>query len=479
MVERKREKNQPQKKHKNTTMNGIAALFSVLFLLMVFYLLYFTVNQREIIVNNEYNRRIDALEEKVFRGNIMSADGQVLAVTKKNQDGTFFRDYPYGNIFAHVVGISKMGKSGIEKMMNYYLLTSRNSFSSEFKDIIQGNATIGDTITTTLDTRLQKAAYEALGDNKGAVVVIEPSTGKVRAMVSKPDFDPNYIEVTWDSIMESSDSVLFNRATQGLYPPGSTFKIITLLEYMREEAHYEDYTYECDGSIFKGGFILNCINGKAHGKNSLLQAFAKSCNSAFGDIGLRLDKKKFIETVESLLFNQELDFPMEYNKSSFLMTKEADDARVMQTAIGQADTLISPFHNALIVSAIANKGVLMKPYLVEKISSVDESNVITFEPDVYKTLLSSEEASQMTTYLKAVVTEGTAYSLKDAPYESAGKTGSAQFDNSDKHHSWFVGFAPANNPQIAISVVLEGGYTGMTGAHEVARKVFDAYFGEK
>lgn len=471
-MEGKREKN--QKKHKNTAMNGIAIMFTVLFLLMAGYLLYFTVFEREAIVNNDYNRRLDALEKSVVRGRILSADGQVLAKTVVQPDGSMTRQYPYGNIFAHVIGIAEKGKSGIEKMMNYYLLTSRNSLQSQLSQIVHGQKDTGDSVITTLDTRLQEAAYNALGDNKGAVVVMEPATGKIVAMVSKPDFDPNYINITWDSIMESTDSVLFNRATQGLYPPGSTFKIITLLEYMREYEDYRDFIYECDGSTFHGGFVLNCINGKAHGKNDLALSFAKSCNSAFGEIGLKLDKSKYISTVNHLLFNQEFEFPLEYNKSSFLMTEQADEARIMQTAIGQADTLITPFHNAMIISAIANKGILMKPYLVEKVLSEDESHVISYGPEKKEQLMSEEEAQNLKFFLRKVVTDGTAYSLKDAPYESAGKTGSAQYDSSEKHHSWFVGFAPADNPQIAISVVLEGGYTGMTGAHEVARKVFDA-----
>lgn len=464
-----------QKTGKNTAMNGIGTFFVLLFLVMAGYLLHFTCNLRESVVNNEYNRRIDGLETKVLRGEILSADGKVLAKSIVNENGDFERQYPYGNIFSHVVGISSKGKSGIEKRMNYYLLVNHNGIGKKLENALAEKYVVGDSVVTTLNTVLQQTAYDALGENRGAVVAIEPATGKILAMVSRPDFDPNFIDYTWNEIITNSESVLFNRATQGLYPPGSTFKIITLLEFMRQNEDYQGYHYVCDGSIYQGGLILNCINGKAHGNCDLARAFSQSCNSSFADIGLSLDKKRFIEDVESLLFNQELPYDLEYNKSSFTMTETADQAMVMETSIGQGETLISPLHNCMMISAVANKGMLMKPYLVGEIHSEDGSYERQFAPEAYGELMTPEEAEALTGYLEGVVTDGTAYSLKDAPYTSAGKTGSAQYDSSSNHHSWFVGFAPADNPQIAICVLLEGGYRTVTGAHEVARKVFDAY----
>lgn len=473
----KQKPEEKQKKDKNTEMNGIGIFFAALFLVMAGYLLHFTTNLRENVVNNDYNRRIDALENKVLRGEIQSSDGQVLAKSIVNENGGFERQYPYGNIFSHIVGISSKGKSGIEKLFNYNLLVNHNRVTSKIADTLNLEYVVGDTVVTTLNAKLQKAAYDALGENKGAVVAIEPVTGKILAMVSKPDFDPNMIDYTWDEIVNRSDSVLFNRAAQGLYPPGSTFKTIVLLEYMRQNREYQNYTYTCDGSIYKGGLILNCINGKAHGTCDLAKAFAQSCNSAFADIGLSLDKNQYVEDVNKLLFNQKLPYDLEYSKSSFTMNGAADQALVMETSIGQGETLMSPLHNCMLVSAIANKGVLMKPYFVENIHSVDGSYLKQYAPQSCGELMTSDEAAELTKYLQGVVTDGTAYSLRDAPYTSAGKTGSAQYDNSSNHHSWFVGFAPADNPQIAVCVLLEGGYRGVSGAHEVARRVFDEYLG--
>jgi peptidoglycan glycosyltransferase len=474
----KKEKEKNQKQH-NTRMTAVGYFFTGLFLVMVFYLIYFTAVRRADVVNNSYNKRLEALEEEMLRGDIVAADGTVLARSVEYEDGTMQRLYPYGNIFSHVVGISTKGKSGIEKLTNYFLLTSNENIFQKISKRLEGSRLKGDSVVTTLDVSLQQAAYDALGNNRGAVVVMEPSTGKLLAMVSKPDFDPNMIDYTWEDILTSSDTVLFNRATQGLYPPGSTFKILTLLEFMRENPDYADYTYDCDGSIYRGGLVLNCINGTAHGANNLKQAFAVSCNSAFADIGLSLDKEKLIETAQNMLYNQSLPYSLEYNESSFSMTVDCDEAMVMQTSIGQGETLISPLHSCMIASAIANGGVLMKPYLVSEVRSTDGTYSNTFEPQQYGELLTKDEAAALTEYMQAVVTDGTAYSFRNAPYTCAGKTGSAQYDSSSKHHSWFVGFAPAEEPQFAICVLLEGGYSGVSGAHEVARSVLDVYLDEK
>lgn len=478
-MQRKEGKNQKNEKENNTQIVAVGYFFMVLFLLMAGYLLYFTVERREDTINNSYNRRLEALEEEIIRGDILAMDGTVLAKSVEYEDGTMERQYPYGNIFSHVVGIGSKGKSGIEKLANYYLLTNHSNLLQKVTAPLSESRGRADSVVTTLSVELQQAAYDALLDNKGAVVAIEPSTGRILAMVSKPDFDPNMIAYTWEDILNAKNSVLFNRAAQGLYPPGSTFKLVTLLEYMREKTDYADYTYDCDGSIYRGGLVLKCINQTAHKTNDLTGAFAKSCNSAFADIGLRLDKTAFYNTAEMLLFNKELPISIEYNQSSFALKEDADEAMVMQTAIGQGETLISPLHNCLIAAAVANNGILMQPYLVERIQNIQGKVIREFEGSEYGRLMTEEEAAALAGYMRSVVTDGTAYALKDADYMAAGKTGSAQYDSSDRHHSWFVGFAPCDEPRIAVCVLLEGGYSGVGGAHEVARQVFDVFFARK
>ena len=236
---------------KNKVLVRVSYLMVALFLSMAGYLIYFNVVLRDDINNNQYNTKQSAYQEQIIRGNIYSADGNVLAQTDIAEDGTESRSYPYSNLFAHIVGYATNGKSGIESVHNYDLLSSHASILDQIRKEKLDTKVQGDSLVLTLNTQLQQVCYDALGDNKGAIVVLEPSTGKVLAMVSKPDFDPNTIEQDWDALInDDSNSSLFNRALQGQYPPGSTFKILTTLEYIREHPDdYQNFNYTCNGSI--------------------------------------------------------------------------------------------------------------------------------------------------------------------------------------------------------------------------------------
>ena len=190
-----------------------------------------------------------------------------------------------------------MERPVLESACNYDLLTSHEQIVEQLKDGVSGEKSVGDTIVTTLDTRLQKAAYNALDDYRGAVVAIEPKTGKVRAMVSKPDFDPNELDDIWEEINSDEDnSCLLNRATQGLYPPGSTYKLITALEYIQEHpGSYGDFSYDCTGETVVDSVRISCYEGEEHGEVDLDKAFTKSCNTAFVTLGSTLNLKRFAD----------------------------------------------------------------------------------------------------------------------------------------------------------------------------------------
>ena len=204
-----------------------------IFLALIGYLVYFNVELRDEYANSPYNsKRQGTYQERVTKGKILASDGDILASTEKDANGNEFRMYPYENVFAHVVGYSDKGTSGLEQVMNSQLLTSHANVAEQVQKEFQNQKNVGDNVCTTLNTKLQQTAYDALGDRKGAVVVMEPDTGKILAMVSKPDFNPNTISDDWDQInADANSSILVNRATQGQYPPGSTFKIITALAY--------------------------------------------------------------------------------------------------------------------------------------------------------------------------------------------------------------------------------------------------------
>lgn len=475
----KKDKSDKEKKVKtNREIMNIAYIFIGLFVIMLGYFTYFVTFKSKDVINNTYNKRQDLLSEQIVRGDILSADGKVLAYTKTDEEGKETRIYPYSNMFSHIVGRVNKGKTGLESSENFLLLSSNENGIKKIYNELTGDKNIGDNIITTLDASLQEVAYKALGNNKGAVVVMEPSSGKILAMVSKPDYDPNDINALWDELVDDSDnnSALINRATQGVYPPGSIFKILTTLEYIRENKDYESYVYDCVGKGIFNSVTINCYNQKAHGHETLIQSFAKSCNSSYANIGTTLDMNSFKKLCESFLFNSALPTNLVYNKSSFVLDGNSDKSEIPQTVIGQGKTGITPLHSALIVSAIANGGVMMKPYVVDRVENVNNTVIKKYLPELYKTVMTANEATTLTTFMTEVVQNGTASALKNKDYEVAGKTGSAEYETGKPAHAWFVGFAPATNPEIVVSVIVESVGTGSEYAVPVASKIFDAYY---
>lgn len=448
----------------------------LIFLSLIGYVVYFNAIESETFINSPYNTRQDTFSDRVVRGQIISSDGEVLARTDVYEDGTEDRIYPYGHMFAHVIGYDTHGKSGLESEANFHLLSSHAFFLEQMVNQMRGQKNMGDTVISTLDTRLQSAAYYALGDRRGAVFVMEPSTGKILAMVSKPDFDPNSIEWDWDYLVnDASNSSLLNRATNGQYPPGSTYKIVTALDYFRKKGTLEKYLYTCQGTITKQEHTISCYNGSVHGEENLYEAFASSCNCAFAEIGVELGGGSLLKTSEDLLFNK--DLPLEsYHKSTFSLDKNSGVPLTMQTSIGQGNTLVSPAHMAMITSAIANGGVLMKPYLIDRVVNNEGNAVSSTEPAVYKRLMSDNEANLLGKMMKGVVDFGTGSSLSGRGYTAAGKTGSAEFDEYGSSHSWFVGYSNIEDPDIVVSIIVENGGTGSQAAVPIAGQIFDAYY---
>lgn len=448
-------------------------------MLLMAYFVYFNVFVSEDVINSSYNARQDTFADRIVRGSILTSDGTVIAKTTVSDDGTETREYPYANVFAHVVGYASKGKSGIESLGNFSLLRSHAFFLEQMINEFKEEKNVGDNVVTTLDLEAQQVAYDALGSYDGAVVAIEPSTGKILAMVSKPDFDPNEIDSIWDSLVsdDSSNSVLLNRATQGLYPPGSTFKIVTTLEYLRENNDASKYTFDCQGSLTKDDVTINCYNGNVHGTEDLITSFAKSCNTSYANIGLGLNINKYRNLCDSLLFNQELPIDLPYKKSSFVLSKKSDTSEIMQTAIGQGKTQVTPLHMALITSAIANDGELMEPYLIDHTENYNGVSVKEYKPVSYGNLISEKESKQIQKYMDNVVANGTASALSGQSYEAGGKTGSAEFGNvKGQSHAWYVGYANKGDKEIAIAVIVEGAGAGSEYAVPIAKQVFDSYF---
>ena len=447
---------------------------------MMGYTCYYAITNQQELINNSYNGRQELLIAQNTRGTIYAAGGQVLAETQTDEAGVETRVYPYENLFAHAVGYASNGKFGVESLANYYLINSNAKLADKVASDVAGSKYPGDNVVTTLDVGLQEIAFQSLGIYKGAIIVSEPDTGKILAMVSKPDFDPNEIDRIWDDLVKDEDStVLLNRVTQGLYPPGSTFKIVTALEYMRENPDsYGQYTYQCNGSYTSGQNTINCYHGSVHGYEDFTKSFAKSCNASFANIGMQLDRIQFNHTLNGLLFNQELPVAFAYHKSKLEIGEETSDADIMQAAIGQGTTQITPLHLNMITCSIANGGMLMRPYLVDQVKN-NEGNIIKqFHPDTYKRLLSEEEADALTDLMQEVVETGTGTRLSGLSYTAAGKTGSAEYSNvKTESHAWFTGFAPVQDPEICVTIIIEGAGSGGDYAVPIAKRIFDEYFG--
>lgn len=464
----------------NRELYLVMYLFTGLFLLMPCYLGHFFLTDRKEIINNPYNLRQENFEKKVVRGSILTSDGEVIARTETDSDGMESRVYPYDNLFSHVVGYAQSGKDGLEKIYNFQLLTSDIPVYEKIANGLRNEKDNGNQLLTTLHYSLQKTAFDALDGEQGAVVVMEPSTGKILAMVSKPDYNPNQIEEIWESLSESEDneqSFLLNRATQGRYPPGSTFKILTALEYLREyPEEIADFSYTCNGSYQYEGAVIHCYHKTVHGTLSFEMAFAKSCNGAFASIGPKLSAERFTSLCESFLLNQDLPLALSYVSSQFHMTESSPIWEVLQTVIGQGAVEMTPLHQAMVAAAIANGGVMMKPYLVDAITDAHGNLVKRYQPQSCAVPMQKEEAEWLTKWMTACVTDGTGTKAASERYQVAGKTGTAEWDAQKEAHSWFVGFAPAQAPEIVVSVIVEEGGAGSTKAALIAGKIFEVWY---
>ena len=476
-------KNTPRKAAPNPKANscilGITYLMVALFLGLAVYMGYFLQVRSEDVINNSYNARLDRFSDRIVRGKIMAGDGTVLAETQVDADGNETRVYYYGSVFDHAVGYSAKGKTGIEALANFYLLTSHVNLLEQVGNELSGRKNPGDNVYTTLDAEVQQAAYAALGDRKGVVIAMEPDTGKVLAMVSKPGYDPNTLLQDWDWLTDggNGEGQLLNRATQGLYPPGSTFKIVTALEYMREHpGGYRNYQFDCSGVYVNGDYRIKCYHGTAHGHQDFTRSFANSCNGAFSSLGLGLNLGAFRDTAKSLLFNSPLPITgLPYKQSSFQMGPGADTWEILQTSIGQGTTQVTPMHNAMITAAIANGGTLMKPYFLNSVETAGGEEIKKFMPASYGSLMTAGEAEGLTELMRTVVTEGTGSAVRTDAYTVAAKTGSAEFETGKETHAWFTGFAPVENPKLVVTVLVEEGGSGGKAAAPIARQLFDIY----
>lgn len=475
---RKCEKKPTSRQHE---INVAGAILVSLLGAMLLYFVYFEVIGKDSVLSSKYNTRQQNMAQLIRKGDIVTSDGVVVATTQTNEDGTEVRAYPYTSWYAHTVGYSVLGGYGLEDTQKLNLLTSHIDFWTKLKNEFLGVKTQGDTLVTTLDSGLQDFCYRQLDGKNGSITVVEPSTGKILAMVSSPNFDPNTVEEQWSWLTsdENTTQNMMNHATQGTYPPGSTFKIITLLEYIRENPDtWQDFHYTCTGTYTNGDYVVNCHDGVAHGELDIYGILGMSCNGAFDTIAQTLDSKKWQKLAEDFGYNQSdrsaVDFP--YKTSSFHIDTDDSVWSRMQLAIGQGTTNVTPLLNLMMYAAIANDGVMMTPYLVDSYLDADGNLVEQTKPKALRTVCTKDEAELLDEFLTYVITNGTAAAGGSQYARVSGKTGSAQYDSTKNYHAWFCGYGTNDVDTIAVCVMIEKGGAGGAVAAPIAGQIFDYYF---
>lgn len=430
------------------------------------------------------------------RGLIVSSDGTVLArsVPDPADPRNFIREYPEGRAFSHAVGYSSflVGASGIEAAYSSHLRSRVDLTISDLVAVILGQDLRPRTVEVTLDSELQRLAFDALGDNKGAVVAMDPSTGAILAVVSKPSFDPAVLNALdaaeqWDRLLAEADRPLADRATREIYAPGSTFKTVVTAAGLdtgqvtpaTEFADPVEFQLpESDATIsnFDGG---PCGNGDTV---TLLQAFVRSCNTIFADLAIQLGAVDIGITAAALGFNRDLDFAWEVPNATWHTDALAEDpAALGQSGIGERDVRATPLHMAMVAAAVANDGMVPSPYLVQRVVHAGGDVLESSEPDLMRAM-SQETAATLSQMMERVVTEGTGRQAAVPEVRVAGKTGTATGQEGFPN-VWFIGFAPVGEPEIALAVFVEGtpvsgeAATGGGVAAPIAARLIEAWMG--
>ncbi|MGO4104080.1 peptidoglycan D,D-transpeptidase FtsI family protein [Leifsonia sp. YAF41] len=450
--------------------------------------------QAENLAADSRNTRTLLNSYGVERGPIL-VDGEPIAQSVPvDDDFKFQRTYSNGPLYAPVTGFFPVNgaPTGLEAALNRELSgTSNSQFFDQLSAIVTGATPKGAAVETTIDPVVQQAAWDAFGDYTGSVVVTEPKTGRVLAMISKPSFDPNELAVhdtdlvnaRYAALIDDPAAPLINRAINELNPPGSVFKLVVVAAALESGKYTPESTFPNPGTFTLPGSTSVVINsgGGTCGPGettTIATALRLSCNIPMAELGLELGETAIREQAEKFGFNTDYEIPLTVSQSVY--PRGLDDAQLALSAFGQGDVQSTALQMAMVSSAIANNGMLLKPNLVDEILSPDLSPRETFNPESMGQAISPETAATMTQMMINGVNDGAASNARIDGVEVAGKTGTAENGETDPYTLWFTGFAPANDPKYAITVLVEdGGGLGQTGygnlvAAPIAQKVLEA-----
>jgi penicillin-binding protein A len=445
----------------------------VLYALLFGFTSYWSIFDSKSLKANTANRRPLLEEQTIHRGSILAADGSVIAKSTGHGSGNnriFVRHYPEGSLFGNPIGYSfvTQGRVGFELSHNDELVGNKTEFLSVL-DELQGHSQVGDNVQSSLDPAAQQAAVNGLAGRRGSVVAIVPSTGEVRAMVSIPEYDPNQVPKHFAQLNRDSSAPLFNRATQAGYPPGSTMKVVTATAALDSGDLTPNSTFSGRSPITIEGVPLSNSGGEQFGTIDMTTALTNSVNTWWAQAGEKIGKDTMFKYMDRFGFDAKprLDYPSfqlaasgVYQGNRLLGPSDAID--IGRVAIGQERLRVTPLQMAEVAATVANKGELMEPRLWSKVIDPDGRET-KLDPARQSRVMSESTASQLNTMMQSVVREGTGTAAAVSGIDVAGKTGTAEI-SSGVNDAWFIGFAPASDPQIAIACIVEhtSGFGGPT-----------------
>jgi penicillin-binding protein A len=470
--------------------NQIVKLFGfvvVLYALLFGFTSYWSVFDSDSLEANTANRRPLLEEQKIDRGDILADDGTVIARSVprgKGDNQIYVREYPEGRLFGNPIGYSfvTQGRVGFELEHNDELVGEKTEFLSVL-DELQGHAQVGDKVQSALDPDAQRAAIDGLAGRRGSVVAIVPSTGEVRVMASVPEYDPNDVPQHFAELNQQASAPLFNRATQAGYPPGSTMKVVTATAALDSGEFSPDDTLSGRSPIEIDGVPLSNSGGEQFGEIDMTTALTNSVNTWWAQAGEKLGKDTMFKYMDRYGFNQKprLDYPGFQLATSGIfdgnkLLDASDPIDIGRVAIGQERLKVTPLQMAEVAATVANKGELMEPRLWSKVIDPDGRET-KLDPARQSRVMSEDTAATLNDMMQSVVAEGTGTAAAVSGIDVAGKTGTAEISGG-VNQAWFIGFAPADDPQIAIAVTVErtSGFGGPT-AGPIFKSVAESLLG--
>jgi penicillin-binding protein A len=475
----------------NRSLRRVALAALVMFLALLVNANVVQVGEAHSLKNNADNRRTLYADYSHRRGAIV-VDGHAVALSK-HVHGAFkyLRTYPGGPAYAPITGYYSFnfGATGIESAENEILSGSSDKlFVRRISDYFTGRTPQGGSVVLTINDRAQQAAYQALAGKRGAVVALNPQTGAILALATAPSYNPDAVAThnftaaarAYRQLNRDPRSPLLDRAIQQTYPPGSTFKVITAASALESGRFTPSSQLPAPNQLKLPQTTHTLQNFEGEQCNggqpiSLFDAVRVSCNTAFGGLGLRLGQDEIRKQAEAFGFGSSLAIPMGVANSVY--PDHISPPEVAFSAIGQDSDAVTPLQMAMVAAGVGNGGVVMRPYLVAKALAPDLSTLSTASPHALGRAVRPGVAAELTRMMQAVVTRGTGTAAQIPGVSVAGKTGTAENQPGQPTHAWFIGFAPAQNPQVAVAVLIEHGGVGGVTAAPIARQIMQAVLG--